>query len=356
MQTILLTQETIKTPKLPRSDRLRISRIVDVPDKFDTTDPNQSSLVTILTRNALKSTSNTTPQPRLWQEDIGCSSSNASRTERCVLETTNLGNFSALSNPFLAQLPIGYHTGVIKQFIPRINSTVRWEPLPREDMPVDCGEMPDSFYVHYANATWPSEASRGYIGGQPSNWSIQACMPGNQSLSPWSNSYSRQDFTEELYLNISVMGYEDDLDPTQSFDSPNTGGVFKITADTTAGYFELPNYMNGGQAGSLIDGDPDDDDHCGFDCERQVYGRKSISPRAVPPVSNFQSNGSLSLSTVSNRGVGRICPSIGMMLANDSKIAIVNSCLGSVWIRLLHIHSTDSSGDVHQRLRQLAQG
>jgi len=227
-----------------------------------------------------------------------------------VLETTSLGNFSALSNPFLAQLPVGYHTGVIKQYIPRINSTVRWETLPPAGMPVGCGEMPDSFYVHYANSTLPSEASLGYIGGQPRNWSIQACMPGNQSMSAWNDTYKRQDFTEVLYLKIFVMGYEDDLGPTQSFDSPTTSGVFKITADTTAGYFELPNYMNGGQAGPLIEGVPDDDDHCGYDCERQVYGSGTVSPRAVPPVSNFQSNGSLSLSTVSNRGVSGMPSSI----------------------------------------------
>lgn len=135
----------------------------------------------------------------------------------------------------------------------------------------------------------------------------------------WSNTYRRQDFTEVLYLNISVMGYEDAGETTQSFDSPTTGGVFKITADTTAGYFELPNYMNGGQAGPLIDGVPDDDDHCGFDCERQVYGSSMISSRAVPPVSNFQSNSSLRLSTVSNRGVSRILSSIAILSANETQ-------------------------------------
>jgi hypothetical protein len=127
-------------------------------------------------------------------------------------------------------------------------------------------------------------------------------MPGNQSTSPWSNTYNRQDFREVLYLNISVMGYDNEMDLIQSFDSPASGGVFRITADTTAGYFELPNYMNGGRVGSLIDGDPDDDDHCDSQCKRQG-GRHVISPRAVPHVSNFQSNGSLSLSTVANRGV-----------------------------------------------------
>lgn len=117
-------------------------------------------------------------------------------------------------------------------------------------------------------------------------------------------------------MHARESGYEDDLDPTQSFGSPNTGGVFKITADTTTGYFELPNYMNGGQAGPLIDGDPDDDEHCGYDCQRQVYGRGKISPRAVPPVSNLQSNSSLSLSTMSNRGVSRIFSFTHIMFAD----------------------------------------
>ena len=300
LQTILLTQETIKIPSV--SGDVKTAEVVDIPDKFAYTSLSQRSFNTIVTRNSLKSTSNTTPQPRLWQENIGCSSSNDTRVERCVLETTTLGNFSALSNPFVAQLPIGSHTGLIKQFIPRINSTVKWEPLPRDEMPVDCGEMPNSFYAYYANATWPPEDEWGPMGHNPKNWSIQACMPGNQSTSPWSKTYTRQDFTEVLYLNISVMGYEDELDPMLGSDSPATGGVFRITANTTAGYFELPNYMNGGQVGSLIGGDPDSDEICDHECERQKY-RRVISPRAVPPVSNFQSNGSLSLSTVANRGV-----------------------------------------------------
>lgn len=61
-------------------------------------------------------------------------------------------------------------------------------------MHVGCGEMPDCFHVHYANATLSSEASLGYIGCQSSSWSIQACVPCNQSMAAWNNTYRRQDF------------------------------------------------------------------------------------------------------------------------------------------------------------------
>jgi hypothetical protein len=304
LQTLFLSQKTIKVPATTAytlySGR---TQVVDIPDKFDRSFVEENSLVTILTRNALKSTFNTTPQPRLWQEGIGCVSSNKSRTEQCVLGTSTLGNFSELSNPYLAQLPVGYHTGLIRQFIPRINSTINFERVASEEMPANCGEMLDSFYALYANATWPPAEDWNLMGGAPKNWSVEVCMPGNQSASPWKKSYSRQDFSEELFLNISVMGYDDDSNLLEGPDSPTTGGIFRITSKTTAGYFELPNYMNGGQAGPIIDGEPDDGDHCGSDCKPQVYGRGNVVPRAVPPVSNFQSNGSLSLATVQNRGV-----------------------------------------------------
>jgi hypothetical protein len=266
-------------------------------DKLDPSNDNDDNLITIITRNALESISNSAPQPRLWQESIGCSSSNKSQTEQCVFETSTLGNFSELSNPYLAQLPVGFHTGTIRQFAPRINSTVRWEKVSPEDMPANCGGMPDSFYARYANAI----ADDGRL-VRPRNFSIEVCMPGSQGESPWKSTYSRQDFKEELFLNISVMGYTYGL---YNFgdDILINDGIVRVTSTTTAGYFELPNYMNGGQAGPLIDGVPDDSDHCGVDCEQQVYTHESVIPREAPASSKFQSNGTLRLALVENKGV-----------------------------------------------------
>lgn len=272
LQAAFLSQRTIKVPAR-YSERRSISRVFDIPNFFEQ-DANhyQPRSVTNLTRNALKSTFNTTPQPRLWQEGIGCALAGG-RTEQCILEVPTFEDFEDLSNPYLAPLPVGYHTGVIKQFIPRINSTVKWDIVSPDDVSFECAERPDSFHALYASA-WPPETDQHL----PRSWSIEVCMPAYQSVSPWKNTTTRQDFTEELFLNISVIGYEldEEVHRLRKREDLVTGGTFRVTSATTAGYFELPNYMNGGQSGPITDGDPDDSEHCGIDCARQTYESRTV--------------------------------------------------------------------------------
>ena len=91
-------------------------------------------------------------------------------------------------------------------------------------------------------------------------------MPANLTQSPWRAARTRQDITEELYLNISLVS----ADPMQQYVTPeDQGGLFKISLDTTLGYFELPNYMSGKQPGPLLDEDPMN--HCGGNCSNQAY-------------------------------------------------------------------------------------
>ena len=103
LQALFMSQRTIKTPTREWANTAVPNLIVDIPDKFDRSEGggssgqnNLTSLVSALTRNSLKATSNTTPQPLLWQENLGCSSSNQSRTERCFLDTPTIGNLSQL--------------------------------------------------------------------------------------------------------------------------------------------------------------------------------------------------------------------------------------------------------------------
>jgi hypothetical protein len=84
-------------------------------------------------------------------------------------------------------------------------------------------------------------------------------MPANVANS-WNSTRDRQDFSEELHLNVTVL----------NLTSGNIeSGFYKITLDTTAGYFELPNYMNQGVAGPLLDKDPitvcGDEDDCVYE-------------------------------------------------------------------------------------------
>ncbi|KAL4895123.1 hypothetical protein BDV59DRAFT_174484 [Aspergillus ambiguus] len=74
-------------------------------------------------------------------------------------------------------------------------------------------------------------------------------MPADMRRSPWRVTRDRQDFSEELYINITYRG------PSAIEERPGEY-VFKITVNTTAGYFELPNYSNGGRAGPLSEKAP----------------------------------------------------------------------------------------------------
>lgn len=124
-----------------------------------------------------------------------------------------MGNMSALESPFLAQLTSGYSTGLIQRFLARINSTAQYRKTTAGEFPEACDQMDDSFYVEYFN-----ETDRQH--GSPTAWEIETCMPAN-------------------------LRYP------------------------TAGYFELPIYMNGQIAGPLLDKDPNN--ICGSSCETQDF-------------------------------------------------------------------------------------
>jgi hypothetical protein len=263
-----MSQTRIRVPSQRPESRADASRVFDISSFFKQYRyASEPESVPALTQNSLRLTSTTTPQPHLWQEAVDCSPATKSQTEPCTPGPSAFGNFTALSNPYLAPLPVGYHTGVIKQFAPRINSTVKWEIVSPDDVPIDCVESPDSFYAFYAK---PSETDQ----DAQTSWSFEVCMPGDQNVSPWKNTNSRQEFTEELFMNISVTGYESyyldgNVYRPREGDNTLTSGIFRVTSTTTAGYFELPNYLNGGQAGPIIDGEPDDSKHCGVDCRSQ---------------------------------------------------------------------------------------
>lgn len=239
----------------------------DLQDTFGRNDisPQYGESVTVL-RHALESTSSTDLQPHLWtnqtmaictravqdtgsiadymaQYEIFCgvmASLNYlqmvngiySRGDAVLINDINpLQNETSVLYPFVAQLPSNFSTGVLQQFVPRINSSASYGTISKDDFPSDCQTLEGSFYAHYANAS--------------DGWTLTACMPDDQRVSPWKASRKRQEFRETLFVNVS-------------------GQYFKATVDTTAGYFELPNYANGQQFGDILDQDPNE--LCGSTC------------------------------------------------------------------------------------------
>lgn len=89
-------------------------------------------------------------------------------------------------------------------------------------------------------------------------------MPRDLTTSPWKSTRDRQDFTEEVYLNVTLIHYN-----VNKLNQDQQNSTFhKVTLDTTAGYFELPNYMNGEVAKPLLKKDPNS--ICGEHCEPET--------------------------------------------------------------------------------------
>ena len=175
----------------------------------------------------LDPTFNTDPQSRLWSScnDTSELLDSGIYVQLCNGGVANLVNISGLVDPFLTYLPSGFSTGLVKQFSPRMNSTVTRNDITASELPADCGSLPGAFYVHYSHA---------------GNWSLMARMPANQIISPWQATRDRQDISERLYINISVELYNH-REPI--------GGFLEITLNSILGYFELPNYSNGQKPG-----------------------------------------------------------------------------------------------------------
>ncbi|KAF2151446.1 hypothetical protein K461DRAFT_322696 [Myriangium duriaei CBS 260.36] len=258
VQQIFLSTVIIKTPTWPDE----ITFLNDFQDFF----PNYNSdLVTVLTRSRMASTGTTDPQLRLWSRNTTCSSFEAINSGEnampmsCLIAggQSSLGDMSTLEDPFFCQLNAGYSTGLIRQFTPRINSTAKYENITAEAFSRACDTPMNAFYNHYQNLG-------GSVSNNGSEWldnsySVEVCIPGNASVSPWQPRRTRQDFSEAVYLNISIA--QDDM-------NSSVGTYYrKVTLNTTAGFFELPNYMNGNLPGPLLQDDPNH--YCDTACELQ---------------------------------------------------------------------------------------
>jgi hypothetical protein len=124
------------------------------------------------------------------------------------------------------------------------------------DFPLDC-DYSQTFFANYSDTVMNGFENGTQVG---ISWHLVACMPGSQPLRPTYCADGPKHISEQLYLNISAWNppTTDDLAPEE------WSGLFKVTLNTTSGYFELPNIMNNQLPGQLLLGDPGD--LCDRDC------------------------------------------------------------------------------------------
>ncbi|RLL98917.1 hypothetical protein CFD26_106193 [Aspergillus turcosus] len=246
IQSIFLETKTIRVPE-------SINNVASIAD-LSTLRPRALSTPTIgndilAARGALSDANTIAFQPFLWQNTSG-------------VQLPTLNNILSLNHSFYAQLPNGFNTGVLRQFAPRVNSTATYETIGASEFPSNCDSIPGAFYSEYYSEHLVYERTE--------SWGVTACMPANLTISPWQTTRDRQDFSETLYLNLT-------LTEGDSGDTPPGGKLYRITVNTTAGYFELPNYMNEGVPGPLLEKDPRS--LCGADCRYQAFAYYSNTNR-----------------------------------------------------------------------------
>jgi hypothetical protein len=135
---------------------------------------------------------------------------------------------------FVTALDANTTTGVLREHIMRMNSSVSCGHIDRTEFPSTCaGELP-------ITTTLTRD-------GQ-SNSTVRVCVPGRLGKCPWTLSRSRQDVEEEIFLDV--------LNPRNDGQNPNYNDndfTIRCRASTTRGYFELGNYRNNYIHGPLLE-------------------------------------------------------------------------------------------------------
>ncbi|KAL5360444.1 hypothetical protein BJX96DRAFT_165164 [Aspergillus floccosus] len=132
---------------------------------------------------------------------------------------------------FVSALRNGTNTGVLRQHAIRLNSSSGCVPVPPSEYPAECpGDRP---FVTRLSAS-------DYL-------DIRVCAPRKYGQSPWSLSRDRQDITEQLWIDVASYNQLGEM-LVLPFNF-----TMKCTTNTTRGYFEVNNYLNGNRPGPLVE-------------------------------------------------------------------------------------------------------
>ena len=260
---VFISTETVKTPTYP----LSIQNLPDMISKLNTTEYHHTDSTVGTTRKLLASTSPNDSPSLLWSGSNNCTTLGGitvNETFLCSKGGNSWSNIFLLPEPFLSLLPTDFNTGLIQQFLPRFNSTATYKRITAEEFPRICDPTQGALSISKSQSLDTSA-----INGSSDRlaWELHACMPADLRKSPWKVSRARQDFTEGLYLNVSLSKTLMDEIGILDHTAEPFSTYIHITVDTTAGYFELPNYMNAQKAGPILNDGPNS--ACGESCTVQ---------------------------------------------------------------------------------------
>ncbi|KAG8630013.1 hypothetical protein KVT40_001632 [Elsinoe batatas] len=261
IQEVLVRRKAIR---VHTGSRYLLTDAFDLPgQQVIASDNNQQTIVDIV-RSELTTARLGQAQPQLWTgRKLECSASIALGMRVGRMEDGKdsfncagggpilYANISMLPDPFLAELPRDTDTGLLRQFVPRINSSVSYTKVDRSEIAA-CQSQGAAVLGMYNGEIFDAINVR--AGDYQGDWRLATCMPGSPQSSPWAFNRRRQDFQEVLHIDIMSRVWRKGY-PGYNSTSYSTNS-FRLTVDTTAGYFELPNYQNELSPGPLLDKSP----------------------------------------------------------------------------------------------------
>jgi hypothetical protein len=234
MQQTVVQVTTIRIPT--RYGGGSLTNVPDIPALIGNVDyPRNSAIVRL--RSILETKPAREFEPYLWTDEPDGT--------RCYDTWTDSGNCNgmgrslyqldeATSDAWFSPVASDFNTGVSAkpQYAPRINTSITYTEVTSDGWPSECErDRGDVFFTEYHYAV-----EEEYYGVD-----VMACMPTNISDTPWQATYDRQDITEDLFFALAAP---------RSVAEPV---IYRVTARSTLGYFELPNAKNGNRAGPLLD-------------------------------------------------------------------------------------------------------
>ncbi len=158
---------------------------------------------------------------------------------------------------FTSSLPVGTDTGFLRNLALRINSSVGCNSVPQSAFPSTCpgtGALSQTFTN--INASDPKSVSANLV---YQTFRVRLCAPSFTATSPWQATTDRQDITEDFWLDVQYT--QQPSYPGEFGQDPWAGFTQHCYGNSTIGYFELPNYLNGHVAGQLLQNINKDEDY-----------------------------------------------------------------------------------------------
>ncbi|KAI4646106.1 uncharacterized protein J4E79_010615 [Alternaria viburni] len=199
--------------------------------------------------SGLASISGHESQPRLWSANTTQKAADDKFSgDDVVPDSLNHWVFQRNSNStsktdpvpdfFVAGVPAGTTTGVLRQHLMRLSSSIQCQEVDPSEFPSQCpGDQP--FTV-----SWDVLDTK-----------VRMCVPGDYTAFPWDLSRGRQEHIEEIHIDVNDTSIADDFDSTNLM--WDTSYSIRCTATTIRGYFEMGNNWNHNTYGPLLERWPD---------------------------------------------------------------------------------------------------